>query len=53
MQFSEAGLTIHGNITLKNNNTLDTLMYAHYQILFTNNDDELLYWVRHRKIIEN
>jgi hypothetical protein len=35
----------------KNNNTLDTLMYAHDQIIFTNNGDELLYWVHHLKFI--
>jgi hypothetical protein len=53
MQFSDSGLTKQGNITLKNNNTLDTLMYAHVHILFTNDDDELLYWVHLLTIIAN
>jgi hypothetical protein len=46
-------LTIHGNITLKNNNTQDTLIHAHDQALFTNNDDEFVYWVHRLKIIAN
>jgi hypothetical protein len=44
---------IHENITLKNSNTMDTVMYAHDQILFINNDDELLYCIHHLKIIAN
>ncbi|KAJ4427690.1 hypothetical protein ANN_25339 [Periplaneta americana] len=43
-------LTIHGNIPLFRNCTLDTLLYADDQVLFTN-EDELQYSIYHLNII--
>ncbi|KAJ4447189.1 hypothetical protein ANN_09190 [Periplaneta americana] len=44
-------LTIHGNIPLYRNCTLDTLLYADDQVLFATNEDELQYSIYHLNII--
>ncbi|KAJ4437668.1 hypothetical protein ANN_17813 [Periplaneta americana] len=44
-------LTIHGNIPLFRNCTLDTLLYADHQVLFATNEDELQYSMHHLNII--
>ena len=44
-------LTIHGNIQLSTNSTLDTLLYADDQVLLANTEDELQYSVHHLNVI--